>query len=117
MIIYGAECAGKVAREQMIAKTMNGLQPPEGGLPDFCGVCANCQRIAQADAFEARCAEAVEARERLRETDKNQTRIFIKTHPDVLVIPPHPPQLILKTSSDPLLTDTLQPHHHNNIDT
>jgi len=29
-----------------------------------------------------------EARENLRETDKKETRIFVQTHPDILVIPP-----------------------------
>jgi DNA polymerase III subunit delta' len=66
------------------------------GLPDFCGVCANCTRIAQAADLDARFAEAVEARENLRETDKKETRIFVQTHPDVLIIPPDPPQMMIK---------------------
>ncbi len=41
-------------------------------------------------------AEAVAARDDLRETDKRETRILIQTHPDVLVIPPDPPQLMIK---------------------
>src|SRR5260370_37865391 len=53
VIIAGAEGAGKYTLAQMIAKTMNCLEPPEGGLPDFCGVCANCQRIAEADALRS----------------------------------------------------------------
>ena len=32
----------------------------------------------------------------LRETDKKETRIMIQTHPDVLVIPPDPPQMMVK---------------------
>src|SRR5207244_1349567 len=66
------------------------------GLPDFCGTCANCTRISQAEDLEARFTEAVEARENLRETDKKETRLFIQTHPDVLIIPPDPPQLMIK---------------------
>jgi len=31
-----------------------------------------------------------------RDTDKRETRILIQTHPDVLVIPPDPPQLLIK---------------------
>jgi len=65
-------------------------------LPDFCGQCSNCVRIAQAEDFEARFTEAVEAREGLRETDKKETRLFVQTHPDVLVIPPDPPQMMIK---------------------
>src|SRR5262249_37097967 len=29
-------------------------------------------------------------------TDKKETRIFVQTHPDVLIIPPDPPQLMIK---------------------
>ena len=32
----------------------------------------------------------------MRETDKRETRIFVQTHPDVLVVPPDPPQLLIK---------------------
>src|ERR1035438_2043079 len=48
-------------------------------LPDFCGQCSNCVRIAEADALEERFAEAVEARENLREADKRDTRLFVQT--------------------------------------
>ena len=65
-------------------------------LPDFCGHCSNCTRIALAQNLDARFAEAVEARENLRETDKKETRIFVQTHPDLLVIPPDPPQMMIK---------------------
>src|ERR1039457_5378260 len=81
---------------------MNCLQPPKGDdLPDFCGVCANCTRIAQADALEERFAEAVETRENLRDADKRETRIFVQTHPDVTVIPPDPPQMLVKVDQVP----------------
>ena len=113
VIIAGAEGAGKYTLAQMISKAMNCLDPPAGEaldnrpLPDFCGVCANCQCIAEADALEARCAEAVEARESLRETDKKETRIFVQTHPDVLVIPPDPPQLMIKVDQVRRVTETI----------
>ena len=32
----------------------------------------------------------------LREADKRETRIFVQTHPDVLIIPPDPPQMLVK---------------------
>src|SRR5258706_3027932 len=38
----------------------------------------------------------MEARESLKETEKKETRLFIQTHPDVLVIPPDPPQMMIK---------------------
>jgi len=76
---------------------MNCLERPStDGLPDFCGRCSNCARIAQAADLDARFAEAVEARENLRDTDKKETRLFVQTHPDVLIIPPDPPQMMIK---------------------
>jgi DNA polymerase-3 subunit delta' len=101
VILAGPRGAGKYTLAQMLAKAMNCLAPPtEAGhapsLPDFCGACANCTRIALADALDERCAEAVEAREGLRETDKRETRILINTHPNVLVVPPDPPQMLIK---------------------
>jgi len=41
-------------------------------------------------------AEAVAAREELRDADKRDTRILVQTHPDLLVVPPDPPQLLIK---------------------
>jgi DNA polymerase III subunit delta' len=97
VILAGQQGAGKYTLALMLARTMNCLQPREtDGLPDFCGVCSNCQRIEQAEDLEARFAEAVEARETLRETDKRETRILVQTHPDVMVIPPDPPQMMIK---------------------
>src|SRR5205814_5013830 len=29
-------------------------------------------------------------------TEKKETRLFVQTHPDVLVIPPDPPQMMIK---------------------
>jgi DNA polymerase-3 subunit delta' len=97
VIISGPQGSGKFTLAQMVAKAMNCLQPPASdGLPDFCGVCTNCTRIAQADALEDRFAEAVETRDNLRDADKRETRIFVQTHPDVTVIPPDPPQMLVK---------------------
>ena len=98
VILSGPRGAGKFTLAQMIAKAMNCLEPPmsSDGLPDFCGKCSNCERIGQADDLDARFSEAVEARESLKETEKKETRIFVQTHPDVLIIPPDPPQLLVK---------------------
>ncbi len=97
VILSGPQGSGKFTLAQMVAKTMNCLEEPvSDGLPDFCGHCANCTRIAEADALEERFAEAVEARENLRDTDRRETRIFVQTHPDVLIIPPDPPQMLVK---------------------
>jgi DNA polymerase-3 subunit delta' len=97
MILAGPTGSGKYTLALMLAKAMNCLDPQiTDGLPDFCGKCANCRRIDQAADLDARFAEAVEARENLRETDKKETRILVQTHPDVLVIPPDPPQMMIK---------------------
>jgi DNA polymerase-3 subunit delta' len=97
LILSGARGAGKFTLALMLAQTINCLvQPTTDGLPDFCGTCANCLRIASAQPLEERVAEAVAAREDLREVDKKETRILIQPHPDLLVIPPDPPQLLIK---------------------
>src|SRR5580698_9503356 len=81
LILSGPQGSGKFTLSQMVAKAMNCLERPLSdpgsptgpgfgpvgvGLPDFCGRCANCLRIAEADNLEERFAEAVEARENLR---------------------------------------------------
>jgi len=97
VILAGPAGSGKYTLATMVARAMNCLeQPITGGLPDYCGRCSNCVRIAQLVDLDTRVAEAVEAREGLKETEKKETRLFIQTHPDVLVIPPDPPQMMIK---------------------
>src|SRR5271155_3827502 len=97
VILSGAQGSGKYTLALMLARALNCLEPPiTDGLPDFCGRCSNCTRIAQSENLDARFAEAVEAREKLRDTDRKETRLFVQTHPDVLIIPPDPPQLMIK---------------------
>src|SRR5580658_5775729 len=97
VVLSGGTGSGKYTLALMLAKALNCLAPTTSdGLPDFCGRCANCTRIAQAADLDARFAEAVEAREGLRDADKKETRLFVQTHPDVLIIPPDPPQMMIK---------------------
>jgi DNA polymerase III subunit delta' len=97
MILAGPRGAGKYTLALMLARAVNCLQPTESdGLPDFCGHCENCVRIGAAQDLEERVAEAIAAREDMRDADKKDTRILIQTHPDVLVVPPDPPQLLIK---------------------
>ena len=108
VILAGPSGAGKYTLALMLAKAMNCLERPvSDGLPDFCGQCANCARIAESDHLEARCAEAVEARENLREADKRETRLFVQTHADVLIIPPDPPQLMIKVDQVRKVIETI----------
>src|SRR5579859_6192729 len=108
IVLAGGEGSGKYTLALMLAQTLNCLTPPKSdGLPDFCGTCANCRRIAQAADLDVRSAEAVEARDNLRETDKKETRIFVQTHPDVLVIPPDPPQMMVKVDQVRKVIETI----------
>jgi DNA polymerase III subunit delta' len=97
MILSGSRGAGKYTLAVLLAQAANCLTPiTTDGLPDACGVCANCERIAASFALDERFAEAVAAREELRDADKKDTRVLIQTHPDLLIIPPDPPQLLIK---------------------
>jgi DNA polymerase III subunit delta' len=108
IILAGARGAGKYKLAQMTAKALNCLKRPvSDGLPDFCGACANCLRIAEADDLAARFAEAVTTREEMREADKRDTRLLIQTHPDVLIIPPDPPQMMIKVGQVRRVIETI----------
>jgi DNA polymerase III subunit delta' len=101
IILAGPRGAGKYTLALMFARLINCLTPrapssETGGLPDYCGLCRNCERIGEAADLEARSTEALSAREDLRETDKRETRILIQPHPDVLIVPPDPPQNLIK---------------------
>jgi DNA polymerase III subunit delta' len=113
VVLAGSRGAGKYTLALMLAQAMNCLNRtnPDRAqtvdLPDFCGTCANCIRMAQAGDLDARFAEAVEARDNLRETDKKETRILVQTHPDVLVIPPDPPQMMIKVDQVRRVIETI----------
>jgi DNA polymerase-3 subunit delta' len=108
VILAGPAGSGKYTLALMLAKAMNCLSSTvTDGLPDFCGKCSNCVRIAQSEDLDARFAEAVEARDNLRETDKKETRLFVQTHPDVLIIPPDPPQMMIKVDQVRRVIETI----------
>ena len=97
MILSGSRGAGKYTLAILLAQAANCLTPiTTDGLPDACSVCTNCERIAASFALDDRFSEAVAAREEMRDVDKKDTRILIQTHPDVMIIPPDPPQLLIK---------------------
>src|ERR1700724_4632120 len=108
VVLAGGQGSGKYTLALMLAQALNCLAPTTtDGLPDFCGKCSNCVRIAQAVDLDARFAEAVEARENLRETDKKETRLFVQTHPDVLIVPPDPPQMMIKVDQVRRVIETI----------
>jgi DNA polymerase III subunit delta' len=108
VVLSGGRGSGKYTLALMLAQALNCLTPIQtDGLPDFCGTCANCTRIAQATNLDIRFAEAIEARENLRETDKKETRLFVQTHPDVLIIPPDPPQMMIKVDQVRRVIETI----------
>jgi DNA polymerase III subunit delta' len=97
IILAGPRGAGKYTLALMFARVVNCLNPKESnGLPDYCGICRNCERIGQATDLDASVNAAVTAREDLRDVDKRETRILIQPHPDILIIPPDPPQNLIK---------------------
>lgn len=108
IILAGPRGAGKYRLAQMTAKALNCLERPvSDGLPDFCGACSNCLRIGEADDLSVRFAEAAAAREDLREADKRDTRLLIQTHPDVLIVPPDPPQMMIKVGQVRRVIETI----------
>ena len=102
LIFSGPAGAGKYTLALMLTMAIECERQPRDlwsngqTLAGFCGHCHNCTRIASAANLEEQVAAAVAAREELRETDKKETRVLIQPHPDVLILPPDPPQLLIK---------------------
>ena len=102
LILAGAAGSGKYTLALMLAMALECERQPRNlwsngqALADFCGHCRNCTRIAEAADLEAAVELAVAAREDLRETDRKETRVLVQPHPDVLIVPPDPPQLLIK---------------------
>ena len=102
IILSGPAGAGKYTLALLLSMTIECERQPRDlwsngqTLAGFCGHCSNCVRIASAANLEEQVAAAVAAREELRETDKKETRVLIQPHPDVLILPPDPPQLLIK---------------------
>lgn len=102
LILAGPAGAGKYTLALLLTMAVECERQPRDlwsngqTLAGFCGHCANCTRIATAANLGEQVAAAVAAREELRETDKKDTRVLIQPHPDVLILPPDPPQLLIK---------------------
>ncbi len=102
LLLGGPRGAGKYTLALLLTMALQCERQPREtsgdgrSLAGFCGVCRNCTRIAESAALDARVDDAVAAREDMRETDKKDTRVLVQTHPDVLIVPPDPPQLLIK---------------------
>jgi DNA polymerase-3 subunit delta' len=102
LILAGPAGAGKYTLALMLAMALECKRQPRESSPSgqelasFCGICSNCTRIASSVDLAAQVEAAVLAREEMRETDKKETRVLIQPHPDVLILPPDPPQLLIK---------------------
>ncbi len=102
LILAGPQGAGKYTLSLLLAMAVECERQPRElwstgqSLASFCGVCSNCTRIASSADLASAVDAAVTAREELRETDKKETRVLIQPHPDVLIVPPDPPQLLIK---------------------
>ena len=109
LILAGPSGAGKYTLALMLAMAVECERQPRElrsysealgsngqSLASFCGVCHNCTRIASAADLDDEVDKAVAIREELRDADKKDTRILIQPHPDVLIVPPDPPQLLIK---------------------
>jgi DNA polymerase-3 subunit delta' len=102
LILAGPDGAGKYTLALMLAMAVECERQPRDlwsngqSLASYCGVCHNCTRIASAANLDEEVNKAVAVREELREADKKDTRVLIQPHPDVLIIPPDPPQLLIK---------------------
>src|SRR6201996_8133493 len=109
LILTGPRGAGKYTLALMLTMALECERQPRERAADgrelagFCGECRNCTRIAESADLQARVEEAVAAREEMRETDKKDTRVLVQTHPDVLIAPPDPPQLLIKLGQIPTL--------------
>jgi DNA polymerase III subunit delta' len=103
LILSGPAGAGKYTLALMLAMAVECERQPRDlwsngqSLASFCGVCHNCTRIASAANLDNEIDKAVAAREELKtEADRKDTRVLVQPHPDVLIIPPDPPQLLIK---------------------
>jgi DNA polymerase-3 subunit delta' len=102
LILGGPLGAGKYTLALMLTMALacehqpRETSPDDRSLASFCGTCRNCTRIADSADLAARVDEAIAARDDMRDTDKRETRVLVQTHPDVLIIPPDPPQLLIK---------------------
>lgn len=101
ILMSGPAGAGKYTLSLLLTMALLCERQPRehhdaGALASFCGMCRNCTRIAESMDLPTLVEQAVATREEMRDADKKDTRVLIQTHPDVLILPPDPPQLLVK---------------------
>ena len=114
LIIAGPQGAGKYTLAVMLAMALECERQPRElwstgqSLASYCGVCRNCERIGSTIDLKGLVDAALAARDELKETEKKETRVLIQQHPDVLIVPPDPPQLLIKLGQIRALINSAQ---------
>lgn len=114
LILAGAQGAGKYTLAVMLTMALECERQPRElwstgqSLASYCGVCRNCERISSTIDLQTLVDTAVTVREDLKETEKKETRVLIQQHPDVLIVPPDPPQLLIKLGQVRTLINSAQ---------
>ncbi len=101
LILAGPQGAGKYTLALMLAMALECERQPRelwstGSRWQAIAACAATARVSRPARTSKRWWSGSRARETMRETDKKDTRVLVQTHPDVLIVPPDPPQLLIK---------------------
>jgi DNA polymerase-3 subunit delta' len=93
MILAGPSGVGKHTLASMIARALNCLDDAAIAAGDFCGLCANCRRIAPAEYPEGDedFAKMLAARPKMKADDRRDHPLMFSTHPDVISFLPDGP--------------------------
>jgi DNA polymerase-3 subunit delta' len=93
LILAGPSGVGKHTLASMVARALNCLDDEALATGDFCGLCANCRRIAPTEAPEAdeEFAKLLAARAKMRADDRRDRPLMFSSHPDVIAFLPDGP--------------------------
>ncbi len=93
LILAGPLGIGKHTLASMAARALNCLDDEALAAGDFCGMCANCRRIAPVESPESdeEFAKLLSARAKMRAEDRRERPLMFSTHPDVIAFLPDGP--------------------------
>jgi DNA polymerase-3 subunit delta' len=93
LILAGPSGVGKHTLASMVARALNCLDDEALAAGDFCGLCANCRRIAptEAPAADEEFAKLLAARAKMRAEDRRDRPLMFSSHPDVIAFLPDGP--------------------------